>query len=158
MMIRTLSLEKLPEVRPILIRFLKKHGDGRITHKAIRWLKQIQATEVKPGTLILLAFHQQKLVGLMAFSHYGIEHAITAVHPNWRKQGIGMAMLKKALSQLKKVYTRVAYDNIPSLKLCFSCGLVAFDMIKGPTGKPTLLLGGGEWKHEDIQKDSHGFL
>jgi hypothetical protein len=57
----------------------------------------------------------------------------------------------EAQQQLGKVYTRVAYDNIPSLKLCFRCGLTAFAMTKGPTGKPTLWLGGGDYQKEEVE-------
>jgi hypothetical protein len=42
-------------------------------------------------------------------------------------------------------------DNIPSLKLCFSIGMVAFDLFTGVTGKPTLWLGIGKWDREEVK-------
>jgi GNAT superfamily N-acetyltransferase len=151
MNIRTLSLQELLPYRQKISTFLRKYGEGRITHRAIRWLANSNISDDKPGSLALFAFIEKKLAGVMIFSNYGIEQAVTAVHPRYRKQGIGEALLMEAQKRLGKVYTRVAYDNIPSLKLCFRCGLTAFAMTKGPTGKPTLWLGGGDYQKEEIE-------
>jgi hypothetical protein len=93
---------------------------------------------------------KRKLIGLIVIGNYGLEESFIVVHTNHRKQGVGEALVQFALQQLSKLYTRVAHDNIPSLKLCFSCNLVAFHLIKGPTGKPTLWFGGGNWQTQDI--------
>jgi len=134
-----------------LIRFTIQHGDNRITHQAIRWLKRLKPFELKNGTIIIVAIDNKKLVGLVAFGNYGIEESFCVVHPHYRNKGIGERLLKHSFQYLNRVYTRVATDNIPSLKVCFSSGLVAFRLVKGPTGKPTFLFGGGDWKAEEIK-------
>jgi len=134
-----------------LVRFTIQHGDARITHRAIRWLKKLQPSELKDGTLILIAVIQKRLAGLVVFGNYGIDESFCVVHPQYRNQGIGEKLLKHSFRYLNRVYTRVATDNIPSLKVCFASGLVAFRLIKGPTGKPTFIFGGGDWKAEEIE-------
>ncbi|MXQ54138.1 GNAT family N-acetyltransferase [Shimazuella alba] len=150
MKITTFTLPNLMPYRQKVILFLRKNGEGRITHRALRWLSNISTSEHTPGSIALVALEEKQLAGVMIFSRYGIEEAITAVHPRYRKQGVGEALLMEAKEKLGKVYTRVACDNIPSLKLCFRCGFTAFQLFKGPTGKPTLWLGGGEYDPKDI--------
>ncbi|SHE76294.1 Protein N-acetyltransferase, RimJ/RimL family [Seinonella peptonophila] len=129
----------LKKWRPTLIRFIWKHGDQRITHQAIRWFRRLNNVE-QEGTLVALAMEEKRLIGLTALSNYGLGEAFIVVHPRFRKSGVGEKLLQFTLQELPKVYTRVACDNIASLKLCFSCGLIAYKLISGPTGKPTLCL------------------
>lgn len=150
MKITSFTLPNLMPYRQKIILFLRKNGEGRITHRALRWLSRISTSENTPGSIALVALEEKQLAGVMIFSRYGIEEAITAVHPRYRKQGIGEALLLEAIEKLGKVYTRVACDNVASLKLCFRCGLQAFSIFKGPTGKPTLWLGGGNYDPNDI--------
>lgn len=141
-------------IRSYLIAFTTRFSDNRITHQAIRWLKQLKPTDLKEGTLIIIAVDRKKLVGLVVFGNYGIDESFCVVHPQYRNQGIGEKLLKLSLRHLDRVYTRVATDNIPSLKVCFACGLVAFRLIKGPTGKPTFIFGGGNWKKDQLKIQS----
>ncbi|WP_028776958.1 GNAT family N-acetyltransferase [Shimazuella kribbensis] len=151
MKITTFTLPNLLPYRQKIILFLRKNGEGRITHRALRWLSQISTSDPIPGSIALIALEEKQLAGVMIFSRYGIEEAITAVHPRYRKQGVGEALLMEAKERLGKVYTKVACDNVASLKLCFRCGFTAFQLFKGPTGKPTLWLGGGEYDPNDIK-------
>lgn len=96
----------------------------------------------------------KKVAGIIVFGNYGIEESFIAVHPDYRRKRVGEQLLKQAIQSLGKVYARVASDNIPSLKLCFSCGLMAFSLCKGPTGKDTLWLGGGNFDPADVLKKS----
>lgn len=150
MEIHILSPRHLLRTRSLLVPFIRKYGERRITHKAIRWLQTLQTDHFPEGTLISIATEQRKLAGVIAFSRFGLDQSFIVVHPLRRKQKIGETLLYHALEDLEKVYTRVACDNIPSLKLCFSAGLVAFRLIRGPTGKPTLWLGGGKWNPKDV--------
>ncbi|TCP68363.1 GNAT family N-acetyltransferase [Baia soyae] len=147
---KTLSSEEVGRVRDPLIHFLKKYSDGRITAKGIRWFRQLPINEVRDGNWVAISWKDNKIAGAMIMGDYGRKEAMIVVHPDFRKHGIGETLLNQALQQLGKVYTRVACDNIPSLKLCFSCGLKAFHLVKGPTGKPTLWLGGGNFVKEDV--------
>jgi GNAT superfamily N-acetyltransferase len=151
MKITTFTLPNLLPYRQKIILFLRKNGEGRITHRALRWLTRISTSDHTPGSIALIALEEKQLAGVMIFSHYGIEEAITAVHPRYRKQGVGEALLMEAKKRLGKVYTKVACDNTASLKLCFRCGFTAFQLFHGPTGKPTLWLGGGDYDPKDIK-------
>ncbi|MBA4495248.1 GNAT family N-acetyltransferase [Paenactinomyces guangxiensis] len=151
MNIRILSPRELDHVRSTIIRFMRKYGDGRITHHALRWFGQFNPDESTPGSFVAAALEGKKITGIIVFGNYGIDESFIAVHPGFRKQGVGEALLKHAIGHLDKVYTRVACDNVGSLKLCFSCGLVAFRLFKGPTGKPTLWLAGGNWNPKEVE-------
>lgn len=153
MEIQILSPQRLSQLSPFLIPFIRKYGERRITHRAIRWLQKLansKEAHFSEGTLISIAVSQRKLIGIIAFGRFGLDESFIVVHPQHRKRKVGESLLYHALEDLEKVYTRVACDNIPSLKLCFSNGLVAFRLIRGPTGKPTLWLGGGKWTPKDV--------
>jgi len=148
--IKSLTPEEMAAIRPSLLSFCRKYGDRRITHRALRWFRRLPHTRWKQGTLVAIVTEEKRLVGVIAFGSYGLEESFIVVHPDHRNRRIGERLLAFSLQSLKKVYTRVACDNLPSLKLCFSCGLVAFRLIRGPTGKPTLCLAGGNWNPEEV--------
>lgn len=148
-----LTPQLLSRHRDRLIRFSLRHGDKRITHKALRWLKRLPLNQPFPqGTWMAVALEKDRLCGFILFGGFGLEEAFIVVHPARRRQRVGEQLLELALSRLDRIYTRVACDNIPSLKLCFSMGLVAFHLISGPTGKPTLILGGGNWTRKEFEQ------
>lgn len=153
MKIYTLTPAEIEKYRFIITRFMKRFGDNRVTHKALRWFNQLQADTLPPGTYVAAALENRKIVGIIVFGEYGLKESFIAVHPHYRKQGIGEKLLNSAIQTLEKVYTRVACDNIASLKLCFHCGLVAFKLTRGPTGKPTLWLGGGKYDPSELPKE-----
>lgn len=134
-----------------IIRFLRNHGDRRITLKAIRWIREATKKDVEQeGFLALCALHHHSIIGVMVIADYGRAESIIAIHKNHRNQRIAKTMVQQAISTLGKMYGRVAIDNIPSLKICLDNGMVAFHLFTGVTNKPTLWLGGGNWKKEDI--------
>lgn len=152
MKIHSFPPQSLERIKKPLLRFIKRYGDGRITYQALRWFNRLSPGELKEGTYIAAAYDEKKVTGIIVFGHYGIEESFIAVHPDYRQKKVGEQLLKQAIQSLGKVYARVAFDNIASLKLCFSCGLVAFSLCKGPTGKDTFWLGGGNFKPEDVIK------
>lgn len=153
MKIRNLDPTDLNRHRKSLIQFITKHGDQRITAKALRWLTQLPAEDFAPGTLLTVILYEEKLAGFIAFADYGRVESFIVVHPAVRERNVGEHLVRHSLTELGRVYTRVSLDNVPSLKLCFRCGLHAFRLIKGPTGKPTFWLGGGDWKAEEIPQE-----
>lgn len=150
--IRDVPYHKLEKVRPQLIRFLRLYGDKRLTHQALRWLHRLPAKPYEQGTLLAVALDDNRLVGVIAVGQYGTEESIIAVKPQYRKQGLGKDLVHHIFQTVDRLYARVASDNLPSLKLCFSMGMVAFDLFTGITGKPTLWLGLGNWNKTDVQK------
>lgn len=134
-----------------IIRFLRNHGDRRITLKAIRWIKGATKKDVEQeGFLALCALHHNIIIGVLVVADYGRVESLIAIHKKYRNQHIAKRMVQQAISTLGKMYSRVAMDNIPSLKICFDNGMVAFHLFTGVTNKPTLWLGGGSWKKEDV--------
>lgn len=155
-MIRVVSIRPalLRRVRPLILRFCKRHGDRRITHRALRWLQGLREDGFSKGTWLAAALDGRRLAGVILFGSYGLDEAFIVVHPDYRKQAVGETLLAAALDSLDRVYTRVACDNLPSLKLCFKLGLVAFHLTTGPTGKPTLCLAGGNWSASEFTNHS----
>jgi RimJ/RimL family protein N-acetyltransferase len=134
------------------LKFIQQYGDQRITHTVRKWFASISPEEFEqPGTDILIAVGNRLIVGISGFSQYGLQHSFAVIHPDHRSHGIGKEMLQTHIQHLGKVYTRVALDNIPSMKVCFSNQMVAFKLFNGPTGKPTLWFGGGQWSQKDVE-------
>lgn len=149
--IREVPYRQLERVRPQLIHFLRRYGDKRVTHKAISWLKQLPAEPYPKGTLIAVALDGKYLVGVTAIGNYGLDESLIAVKPAYRTKGIGKDLVRFILRDVDRLYAKVATDNIPSLKLCLSMGMVAFDLFTGVTGKPTLWLGLGNWDRTEVR-------
>jgi RimJ/RimL family protein N-acetyltransferase len=146
-----LSAQQLNKYRKMIVTFIKNHGDRRITKDALRWVKQAGEEELeKEGTLLLCATEQQRVIGVVIVANYGIEESFITVHQHYRNRHVGKLMVKAVIERLGKIYGRVAIDNIPSLKVCLDNGMVAFELFTGPTGKPTLWLGGGAWDKADV--------
>lgn len=151
MIIREIPYHQLDRVRSRLLRFLKRYGEKRLTHKALRWLQALPAQPYNEGTFIAVALEERRLVGVIAIGSHGKEEAIIAVKPSVRRHGVGKKLVRYVLQKVDRLYVRVATDNIPSLKLCFSFGMVAFDLFAGVTGKPTLWLGAGNWDRNEVK-------
>lgn len=151
LVIREVPYRQLDKVRPQLLRFLRLYGDKRLTHKALRWLKQLPAEPYQKGTIIAVALDDRRLVGLAAIGNFGLDESIIAVKPDYRKRGLGQDLIRFLLQDVDRLYAKIATDNIPSLKLCFSMGMVAFDLFIGVTGKPTLWLGLGNWDRKEVR-------
>lgn len=145
-------------LRVRLINFVRKHGGGHITLRTIRWLKNTTFSSLKydNGDLIYVYMNNNKIYGVIAVSHYGLKYSIVVVHSEMRKKGIATNLINEALNNLDRLYFRVANDNIPSLRMCFSISMRAFTLTKGPTGKPTLVLGAGNYDSEEWKKYSSG--
>jgi len=150
--IREVQKETFERVKNAILKLLKIHGNNRITHKALNWFSKLQQQDINDKILLVIAIKNNNLIGVCLFYEYGIKEAFITVHSNFRNKNIGKKLLEYCISRLPKIYTRIATDNIASLKLAFSCNLVAFDIFKGPTGKPTLILGAKDWSKDDVTK------
>ncbi|WP_187820550.1 GNAT family N-acetyltransferase [Pasteuria penetrans] len=131
--------------RAPILTFIRRYGEDRITHRTRRWLGKLSSTGLQiKGTYIAAMFNRRTLIGVLAIQQHGRRHACVVVHPRFRRQGVGEQLLQAALQQLDFLYARVAIDNIASLRLCFSCGLLAYKMTRGITQKSTLHFIGGK--------------
>ncbi|RXT03612.1 GNAT family N-acetyltransferase [Ammoniphilus sp. CFH 90114] len=151
MQIGMIEAFQLPLIRQNLLDFIQRFGDKRITHKAIRWLDVLSVDELKQrGNGIAIAIERGELIGVLVVAQFGIHHSFIAVHNDHRKRGIAKLLLREVTKRMDRFYARIAMDNIPSLSTSFSIGMVAIEVVKGPTGKPTLLLGWGNWDRENF--------
>jgi GNAT superfamily N-acetyltransferase len=147
-----LNEEQWLKYKPLIIDFVSKYGDKRITHKAIRWLKELDAMEMGlEGTFLVAAVDGSQIVGFVGVSDYGRSESIAVVHKDHRQNNIGKSMIQHLMNVVDRLYGKVALDNIPSLKMCMAMGMVGFKIFEGPTGKPTMWLGYGNWKKEDVE-------
>jgi hypothetical protein len=152
MSVRKITGEQLPAVRGKLIRFFKLHGDKRITSRALAWFESLPPADLKkPENLILIYVEEKRLLGCLAVADYGIKESFIAIHQEARQLGIAKLLVEYTLDNTEKLYARVALDNIPSMKTCFAVGMVGFSCITGPTGKPTVWMGAGNWRKEDVE-------
>lgn len=151
MKITHLTPELFHKNRKHLVNFIRHNGDKRITQEAINWVRKASPEVVnEPETIVLAAVEDKQIVGLLVAVRYGIDESFIVVHRNTRNHHIAKQMVSIALSEVSKIYGRIATDNIPSLKVCLDNGMVAFHLFTGPTGKPTLWVGAGEWTKEDV--------
>lgn len=151
MQLLSLTEQQLNKQRRNLIRFFRFHGDHRITKDAYNWIQKANQEDLDhPGTLILCALEDKKIVGVIIAANYGIDESLIAVHKKHRNKHTAQNMVQQTLTLLGKLYGRVALDNIPSLKVCLENQMVAFHLFDGPTGKKTFWLGGGAWKKDDV--------
>ncbi|BAU29547.1 hypothetical protein DFP93_11952 [Aneurinibacillus soli] len=152
MSIRNLDTSSLARNRYRLIRFIRKNGDKRITSQAVYWLSSLTPEALnQDGTIILVYIENKKILALLATADYGRRESFLVVHTDARERGLGKHLTETAITRLGKLYGRVALDNTASLKTCLSVGMVGFSCITGVTGKPTLWLGAGDWRKEDIE-------
>ncbi|MCS1351635.1 N-acetyltransferase [Mechercharimyces sp. CAU 1602] len=147
---QTLTSEQFQRMCPYLIHFFKNQGEKRITYQSLRWLHNQQNTGYELGTIATVALAQKRLAGALVLGRYGIEESLLAVHSTYRNQEIAETLLLQAKEELGKLYGRIECDNSASLKACFNAGLMAFRLIQGTTGKPTLWLAGGDWSEEEL--------
>ena len=152
MPVRILNTNALARNRSRMIHFIREHGDKRITAQATRWLAALTPEELtQNGTIILAYVENKKLLGIMAAADYGRQESFLVIRTDARQKGLGKQLTETAITQLGKLYGRVALDNTPSLRTCLSVGMVGFSCFTGVTGKPTLWLGAGDWSKEDIE-------
>jgi ribosomal protein S18 acetylase RimI-like enzyme len=135
----TIPPERLLKTKPRLLRFVKHHGDKRITRRAIEWLAQLEQSELaQAGNKLVAALDDRKLVGLFAVADYGEKESFIVVHQDYRHSGLGKQLTVLVSAALPRLCVRVACDNTASLRLLERCGFTPYKQTIGPTGKPTV--------------------
>ncbi|MCF6094616.1 GNAT family N-acetyltransferase [Microaerobacter geothermalis] len=152
MEIKSLNPSQFVKLKKSLLQFVISHGERKITSRAIQWIKELEPLKLdQPGYFLLIAAEEKKLLGLTAVANYGTEESFVVVHKRERQQGISQEMIKFLFQQIDKIYGRVSLDNIPSIKMCLSMGMVGFKLVEGPTGKPTMWFARGNWNPKDVE-------
>lgn len=152
--IRHIPLQHLDRYRNRLLQFIRLYGENRVTHKALRWFRNLSTDRSgDEGTLICAALDEKgRILGVVVVGHYGLEESFVVVKPSSRAQGVGQALVRQTVQRLGRLYGRVAVDNPASLKMCFNVGMIAFDLFTGVTGKPTLWFGAGNWDKKEAKQ------
>jgi hypothetical protein len=138
--------------RARLYRFVRRHGEQRITKPARDWLQTVDRDLLnRRGRMLLLAMRGSQLLGLLGFERYGLDVLFVVVHRDARGRRIARRLILEALRKSGRLYARVATDNTASLRTFLRSGLVGIALERGLTGKPTLVLAGGQWHRDELQ-------
>ncbi len=114
--------------KPIVTRLIKSHKDGHITAKGFQSFLKLNREDIQhQHNAVIIALHKNKVVGMLACADQGRKLAITVVHGDYRKHGLGKRMLQEVIKQCGGFYCEAAADNLPSIKTCFACNMVATD-------------------------------
>ncbi|WP_051318091.1 GNAT family N-acetyltransferase [Cohnella thermotolerans] len=142
MNVRLMSSEEWERKRFSLLRFIRSHGERRITQAGWLRLVALAAAELeRPGTAVAVAHTAGGQPAGIAFAAgYGDDACFVVVHPALRGRGICRSLLSRLADEWGRLTCRVAADNTASLAACFAAGLVAVGLESGPTGKATLRL------------------
>lgn len=130
-----------------VLRFLFEHGGIRSVREDYLKLAGVKELDLRvPGTSLLFATVRGEagpvLAGASFVAGYGKEAFLIAVHPLYRRKGIGSALLKAQLDRLGKLECRAGLNQIPFLGLCFKAGLTASSLTRASMGRTLLHLEG----------------
>lgn len=161
--IRAVQAAEIVRLRAALLGFVRRHGERRITERAIRWLQHVDGAKLRsPGTVMLLALALRRdrapvpdarpLIGLFAAGDYGLSASFLVVHRRARGSGIGRTLLKTALRLLGRLYGRIALDNAASLAVAQAAGLIPVRRTFTPKGAPAVVVAGGDWTEEEVRQ------
>ncbi len=119
----------LPRNRASLLRLIRLNADNHITRKAYTNLRTLRSERLaKEGNVIWTAWDGQQLVGMIFCERFGNRTSLAVVRRSHRSQGIGKALLQRAVGSMGRFYAEVATDNIASMKVLFGMGMVAYDV------------------------------
>ncbi len=127
--------------RPALLSLARDHHSGRITPEALKWLQGLRGVDLNhQGNLVVLLLSGRRLAGTLACSDHGRDQSLIVIHRGFRGKGLSRHLISAAMKCLNEFHARIASDNLPSLKLFFSAGLVAYDVFVRANGKIILKL------------------
>lgn len=130
-----------------IMRFMFEHG-GRQTLREdyIRLAGAAGSALQEPGTSLLTASVRGEggpvLIGASYIEDYGKEAFLIAVHPLYRRKGIGSSLLAEQLARLGHLHCSAGLNQIPFLRMCFRAGLIASSLVQQPSGRYFLSLEG----------------
>ena len=145
MMIERLSPSHAGEYRALMLEAYAAHPDAFTSSMAererlpLRWWEARLSAEPSAERLVLGAFHDGQLVGVVGLSfeqREKVSHKAALfgmyVRPAFRSQGIGHQLVRSALEQARErpgvlvVQLTVTETNAPAVSLYESCGFIRF--------------------------------
>jgi len=139
-----------------LLAFAGRFGDNRLSAEGIGMLRELKpaaAVQFSPDSTattssrewysdqevaIAVAVENGKLAGFAFAMDAGRKACLVVVHPQMRGRGVGKELLTTLHHHFGHLSCMVAADNPASMQMCFHAGMVAVELLNGPTGKPTL--------------------
>ncbi|MED5016833.1 GNAT family N-acetyltransferase [Paenibacillus chibensis] len=128
-----------------VLRFMFEHGGKQALHKD--YVKLACATESilqQTGTSLLTATVRGEagpfLIGASYAQNFGSDAFLIAVHPLYRRRGIGSRLMAEQMAQLGHIQCSAGLKQIPFLGMCFRAGLTASAMVQEQPGRYVLNL------------------
>lgn len=127
-----------------LLGFIIRFGEKRITVASLHALRSLEPSWLMADesgysrAAVVITKSGGRITGLGFAADGGDGGCLIVVHPGARRTGSGSAIMQRMMQALGRLACHVAADNIPSMALCFSLGMKAVSIHKGPTGKSTL--------------------
>ncbi|MGI6343591.1 MAG: GNAT family N-acetyltransferase [Bacillota bacterium] len=126
---RSLRAEEWPRLKAGILSFIRRHHDKHITRATYSRVRKLPGSRLnRPGTVVYTAWDGRRLVGVIICEGYGNRTSMIVVHRDYRSHGIGRRLLQLAVQQMGRFYAEVAADNLPSMKILFAMGMVAYDV------------------------------
>lgn len=136
-----LTREQWPRWKRWVRRFVRTYKDKHITPETSANLKALTRDDIdKPGTIALVAVENKRIMGVLIGGGYGHDFSLAVVRRGERSRGLGKQLLRRAIEELGSFHVEIASDNVPSLKIAFSCGLLAYGVFVRDNGKVVLRL------------------
>lgn len=141
MSILRINKEQWPRWKKRILNFVGRYKDKHITKEASSKLRALKKVDLgDPGTLVLVAAQNKRLVGVLVGVEHGKGCSLAVVKRSTRGRGLGKELLRRAIAELGSFHAEIASDNVPSLKIAFACGLLGYDVFVRDTGKTVLIL------------------
>lgn len=144
MELELLTPEAWLKERRRFIEFAVRFGEKRITVFSLHAMRRLNADALRcagdgfSSSAAAAVRIGGRLAGIGFASGGGEDGCIVVVHPEARQRGVGSAILSALTERMNGLTCNAAADNYASMALCFSLGMHAVSLHKGPTGKPTL--------------------
>jgi GNAT superfamily N-acetyltransferase len=125
-----------------LVALAVEHGERRVRKASLDWLRELKVGSLgdheRGGPLVLFVTDGEDAVGVTVSTFDTLGPNFTVVHTDHRRKGVGSMLVRAKLTPQMHYTTLVALDNVPSLRLMFSVGLVADGLVDNGSGKQVL--------------------
>lgn len=136
-----LTREQWPRWKKWVRRFVRTYKDKHITPETSGKLKSLTRDDIdKPGTIALVAVENKRIMGVLMSEAYGRDFSLVVVRRGERSRGLGKQLLNRTIEELGTFHAEIASDNVPSLKIAYACGMLAYSVFVRDNGKVVLRL------------------
>jgi GNAT superfamily N-acetyltransferase len=130
-----------------VLRLLFEHGGKQaMSEDYLQLARASDSCWKKPDVSLLLATVRGEdgpaLIGASFMAGYGKDAFLIAIHPLYRRKGIGSALLRRQLEELGKIEIHANLSQTALLNLLLKAGLSVSFLGKNPTGRKFLSLNG----------------